>query len=436
MAAPNLGFDFEREAQGFRFVIGQPAFRLIWFAQLASQLADKFVMFSLIVLAYRLSGVSTPVAVTLLSYTAPAIVVAPLAGVIADRHDRKLIMVSANFARAALVALIPAATLFPVLSGSFYHLLLITFLFSAAGQLFSPAEAAAIPTVLPKKALLTANSMALMTMVLTLVVGGALAPLVSRLNLYAPYWWAVGLFALAGLLILAAPIPRFGRGSQLVRRRFFHQLGVELKEGIDALGASPVLRLSFAQLTLAVLVLFMMFTLAPAYVSTVLGLNSQDSYLILVPATLGAILSGVVLGQFGRRLRRSQLLVASLVATGLTLLSLASVPLFMREISTLRESTRLFGAAFSFLLGLEFGALMIPSATYLMEHTTDSVRGRIFSLLYMVYNGVTAVPVLLAAALADTVGTNRVVGGLGLLLVGVGLGVSRAARRIFEPVET
>src|SRR5712692_10838889 len=138
MAAPNLGFDFEREAQGFRFVIGQPAFRLIWFAQLASQLADKFVMFSLI----------------------------------------------------------PAATLFPVLSGSFYHLLLITFLFSAAGQLFSPAEAAAIPTVLPKKALLTANSMALMTMVLTLVVGGALAPLISRIDLYAPYWWGVVLFAL------------------------------------------------------------------------------------------------------------------------------------------------------------------------------------------------------------------------------------------------
>jgi len=52
---------------GFRFVLSQPAFRLIWFAQLAAQLADKFLMFSLIILAYHVAGGSTPVAITLLA---------------------------------------------------------------------------------------------------------------------------------------------------------------------------------------------------------------------------------------------------------------------------------------------------------------------------------------------------------------------------------
>src|SRR5207302_3774566 len=102
------------------------------------------------------------------------------------------------------------------------------------------AEAAAIPTVVSRDALLTANSMVLATMVITLVIGAPLAPIVSRLDLYAPYWIAVALFASAGLLITFARIPRIVRDSAPVERHPFKQLAVELKEGMDALRKSPV----------------------------------------------------------------------------------------------------------------------------------------------------------------------------------------------------
>ena len=49
---------------GFRGALRHTAFRNIWFAQLAAQLADKFLLFSLIILAYNISHGSTPVAVT------------------------------------------------------------------------------------------------------------------------------------------------------------------------------------------------------------------------------------------------------------------------------------------------------------------------------------------------------------------------------------
>src|SRR6266853_4100548 len=120
---------------GFRTVLRHTAFRNIWFAQLAAQLADKFLLFSLIILAYHISGGSTPVAITLLTYTVPAVLFAPPAGVIADRMDRKQIMMWANFARAGVVALIPLAALVPGLRGDFVHLLLITLAFAAVGQL-------------------------------------------------------------------------------------------------------------------------------------------------------------------------------------------------------------------------------------------------------------------------------------------------------------
>jgi MFS family permease len=103
----------------------------------------------------------------------------------------------------------------------------------------------------------------------------------------------------------------------------------------------------------------------------------------------------------------------------------------MRHLPELRGGVRGFGAACSFLLGIEFGALLIPSLTYLMENTEDHVRGRVFALLFMVINGVTAVPVLLAAALADTFGIDRVIASLGALLVLTGISVAGFARRVF-----
>jgi MFS family permease len=426
-------FKFEVEGPGgFRAVLRHTAFRNIWFAQLAAQLADKFLLFSLIILAYQISGGSTPVAVTLLVYTVPAVIFAPPAGVIADRLDRKQIMLWCNLGRAATVALIPLAALVPGLRGDFVHLLLITLIFSSVGQLFGPAEAAVIPTILPRSALITANSMALLTMVLTLVVGGALAPIVSRIDLYAPYWLAAALLVIAGTFILASDIPHLQRTTEppveAGRSRFQHMVA-DLKEGIDALRASKGLMLAFGQMSIAVLVLFMLFALAPAYVSKVIGISAQDTYVILGPATGGAILSAVLLGQFLRNIDRSRLLVGSLIANGLTMLALAAVPQAMVQVPDLRVHARITGAAFSLLLGIEFGAIMIPAVTYLMETTSDAIRGRIFALLYMVINGVTALPVLAAAALSDLIGTAHVIGGLGVLLLGGGAAIAIGGRR-------
>ena len=411
---------------GFRGALSHTAFRNIWFAQLAAQLADKFLLFSLIILAYHISGGSTSVAVTLLAYTVPAVLFAPPAGVIADRVDRKLIMVWCNLGRAAVVALIPIASVIPGVQNDFIHLLVITLVFSAVGQLFGPAEAAVIPTILPRQALITANSMALLTMVLTLVVGGVLAPVISRIDLYAPYWCATALLVIAGALIFASEIPRLERHTESPveeGRSRFHQMVVDLQEGIDALRASRGLRLAFGQVSIAVLVLFNLYTLAPAYVSKVIGIAAEDTYVILGPATAGAILSAILLGQFLRNVDRSRVLAGSLIANGVTLVALAAVPEAMKHFPDLQVHNRITGATFSLLIGVEFGAILIPAITYLMESTSDAIRGRIFALLYMTINGVSAIPVLLAAALADNVGTAQVIGGLGVLLLGGGIGV-------------
>lgn len=424
----------EEAEKGFRFVLRQPAFRLIWFAQLGSQIADKFLMFSLLILAYQVAGGSSQVAFTLLSYTIPAVIISPLAGVYADRHDRKRIMVYANFLRAGLVALIPIAAFIPPLSHDFWHLLLITFAISATGQVFSPSEAAAIPSVLPKRALLAANSLVMVTLVLTLMVGGALAPILSGVDLYLPYWIAALLFAAAGLCILMAHIPRLPPKLATGERLHpFTQVWVELLEGVTTLRNSPVLMIGFGQLSIAVLVLLMMFTLAPAYVKTVLGISPQQTYVILVPAIVGAIISAALLSRLVERWSRTYLLFGTLLAMGATLVVLAGGQVITERFPLLAGHTRIFGAICAFVLGLEFGSLMIPALTYLMEHTTDVVRGRVFALLFMVMNGVAAIPILAAAVLADIFGTTWVIAVMGMLLVLPALSALRFGPRAFAP---
>src|SRR5438128_3529548 len=241
---------------------------------------------------------------------------------------------------------------------------------------------------------------------------------------------------IAGTLIFASEIPPLARHTESPveeSRSRFRLMLLDLQEGVDALRASRGLRLAFGQVSIAVLVLFMLYTLAPAYVSRVIGIAAEDTYVILGPATAGSILSAVLLGQFLRQLDRSRLLAGSLVANGVTLLALAAVPEAMKHFPDLQVHNRITGATFSFLLGVEFGAILIPAITYLMESTSDAIRGRIFALLYMVINGVSALPVLVAAALADNVGTAQVLGGLGVLLLVGGLGVIAGGLHVHEP---
>src|SRR5205823_13415022 len=173
----------------------------------------------------------------------------------------------------------------------------------------------------------------------TLVFGGALAPILSRIDLYAPYWVGAALLAIGGSLIFASDIPPLKPTTEppvAESANRFRQMMLDIKEGIAAVRASRGLMLAFFQLTVAVLVLFMMFTLAPAFVSKVIGISALDTYVVLVPATTRAIVSAVILRQFLRNLDRARLLAISMIAFGITMLGLAAVPQAMTQVPDLR----------------------------------------------------------------------------------------------------
>ncbi|WP_125774084.1 MFS transporter [Antribacter gilvus] len=82
-------------------------FMIIWAAQLVARLGNGLTAFGLGVYVYRATGSSTSVALVTLAAFLPGVVLAPLGGVLADRFDRRLLMILSDaFSAVGLVALL------------------------------------------------------------------------------------------------------------------------------------------------------------------------------------------------------------------------------------------------------------------------------------------------------------------------------------------
>ena len=411
---------------GFRAVLANHDFRLIWFAQVASQLADKFLMFSLLILTYSISRESFHGAVLFLAYTLPSVFLSPLAGVFADRHDKKRLMFSTNAIRGALILLIPFSRYTPYFKSVTWHLLVITFLFSAVGQIFAPAEAASIPFIVGRQQLMTATSVFTSTVIVTLLVAVPLSTLAVRfLGTDSPYWVAAALFVLAAWLIqlVRAQLQARANATQVTNPGFLS----ELQEGLRVITSRPPVRFAVIQLSLTIAVVFSVFVLAPQYMSTVLRLRATDVYLFLAPAVAGMLGASLILGQYGRGFRRGRLLIAGLLSAGITLILIAILPGVLERFAP--QLLLAFPAVFGLIGGVEFGILFIPAFTVLQEGTEPELRGRIFGAVFTVVNAAIGLPILVAGGLADLLGVTRVILGMGVVLIGSGLTSALTGRR-------
>src|SRR5438105_13506990 len=85
---------------GFRVVLRNRHFMELWAAQLLSQIAQNIINFAVLVKVEELSHSTTQIAVTIVSFTLPAVIFGPIAGVWVDRLDKKSILVYTNVSRA------------------------------------------------------------------------------------------------------------------------------------------------------------------------------------------------------------------------------------------------------------------------------------------------------------------------------------------------
>ncbi|MCL6450587.1 MAG: MFS transporter [Acetobacteraceae bacterium] len=153
-------------------VLGNVPFAVFWGGQTVSRVGDAVRYLALSWLAAEMTGSAAAASLVVTLGYLPWILLGPLAGVFLDRWNRRTVMIAADTARAALVALVPALGLLGRLA--LWHLYACAFLLSVCGLFFEGAAEAAVPKLLPRGQLMAANSLLQFSDMASRVAGPAL----------------------------------------------------------------------------------------------------------------------------------------------------------------------------------------------------------------------------------------------------------------------
>ena len=181
-------------------------FLRIWSGQVVSNLGDGVHRVAVLWWANQATGSSTAVVAVALAASIPLLAMAPVAGVVVDRHDRRHVMIASDLVRLA------AAAAFAALAGT-GHLTVpvavaLTAVAAAASGFFSPALMASVTSLVPDDRLPTANSMIGGADAVAGIGGPALGGLLIGLaGTGGALWFDAGTFLLSVVAVAASRIP-------------------------------------------------------------------------------------------------------------------------------------------------------------------------------------------------------------------------------------
>lgn len=205
----------------------QAAFRNLWIGQSLSSVGDAMVIIVIGLYVTELSGSSAEVGLVLAAYMAPMVVFLLVGGVLADRTQRRTVMLWCDAIRAVLHALV--AVLIATGEARVWHLVVAGLCFGAASAFFRPAYSGLVPQTVPEELIQPALALTGASRQASLIVGPAIA---TALVVGAGAAWAFGLDAatfVISIAFLLAVHPR-ERGAPAERSTLVR----ELREGWKA----------------------------------------------------------------------------------------------------------------------------------------------------------------------------------------------------------
>jgi MFS family permease len=383
-------------------------FRRLFGAELIVLGSDWFVMVPLLVLLPELTGEKFWGGLVLAADTGISALLLPFAGTVADRHDRRRILICANLAACVAVLL-----LFAVRTAATAPLAVLAVgAMSVAKAFYTPAAAAALPNLVETEDLPAANAVAGAAWGTMTIVGASLGGLVG--SAAGPYWSFAA--AAAGLLGAAALTSLIRRPLQAPRAEApatWHSL----IEGLRYIGARPRIRALVTVKTAAGLgngVLIVFPLIAVLHGTGALGAG-------LLFAVRGA---GALVGPFLLRpvLRRGSWLLPALAASmslyGVGYLGISVTPWFPLVLVLV------------FVAHLAGGANWTLSSYALQREVPDRLRGRVFATDMMLAMVSIAVSQLVTAAVVDHVDERAILAGCGLITLIYAIGWRIATSRL------
>ncbi|GAA4592518.1 MFS transporter [Actinoplanes octamycinicus] len=386
-------------------------FRRLFAAELVVFGADWFVMVPLLVLLPQLTGHGFWGGLVLAVDTGINALLLPYTGTVADRLDRRKILIAAN-----LAAFLAVLLLFAVRSAATAPLALVAIgAMAVAKAFYQPASSAALPNVVEPADLPAANAIAGSAWGTMTVLGASLGGVVS--SVAGPYasFTVTAVFLLAGSLLTAlvrrplqAEKPVAGRPPASLRA---------LLEALRYIGARPRLGAlvtvkSAVGLGNGVLTVFPL--IAAAH-----GAGPLGAGLLFAVRGLGALVGPLVMRpMLARPAWLFTGLALSMSLYGLGYLGVAWTPWFPVVLLLV------------FVAHFAGGTNWVLSNFALQAEVPDELRGRVFATDMMLATLAIAVSQLGASAVVDHVDQSVVLAGCGLITVVYALGWWLATRRL------
>lgn len=362
-------------------------FLVIWLGQLISLFGSGLTGFALAVWIFQETGQATPFAMTILFGNLPRLLLSPLAGSLADRWNRRLLMILSD-AGSALVTL---SIVFVIMSGELqiWHIYLIATFNAIFAAFQEPAYTASIAMIVPKKNLARANGMVQMgqalEMVATPLMAGVLFVAIGLRGIvlidFASFFFAIG-----ALLVVKIPQPEVeppaeGERATVMKDVVFGWNYMRARAGLLGI----LIYFAFVNFLLN----FAVVLAGPMVLS-----NNPPSVYGLVQMTLGAglLAGGIVMSAWGGPQRgRIKVIIGFIIlaAAGLVVTGLHPWPVVI-------------GAG---LLILTFSVPMAsgPSQAIFQSKIAPAVQGRVFAIRSLVSRSMMPLAFLLAGPLADYV---------------------------------
>ncbi len=402
--------------RSFPAVVRNRDFFTLWMAQIISQTAQNGIHYVQIVLIETLTRSTAHMAIVILSFSLPAVLLSSVAGITVDRLSNKLVMLASNGIRVLTVL-----TYLLVLDrlGGWSLLLVIyavTFVSSAIGQFFAPAEATTIPLLVGEERLLTANALFNLTLIATVVLGWVIvAPLtVKAVGIKGAFVTVALMYLIASALLSRIPRdkPRLvvEAGASMLQTAW-----QELREGWRYVAAKRPILIAMSQLTMTTTLLMMMAMIAPGYATRVLGMQPEDAVFVFSPAGIGMLANTFLVGRFGYRFRREVMSSVGFSAMVITLFGLGVAGFDLPIWSTIPKLPIVM--LLSLTLGAEISLIVIPSETLLQEKSPPELRGRVIAVYFLLANLIAIPIMLLVGTMADQIGIPQVVIGIVLFLM-------------------
>jgi dTMP kinase len=383
-----------------RGVLAIKPFRKLWNSMVFSSLGDWLGLLATTALAQQLSGgdyakANFAIAGVFIARLLPAVFLGPIAGVIADKLDRRKLMVNCDILRTALYISIP-------IFHNYFWLYTAMILVECITLFWSPAKEASVPNLVPREKLESANQVSLLAAYGTAPVAALIFTFLSLftsainaafslnvtavdLALYAnALSFAFAAFTIWGL----REIPKGAAAKHAAETGIIKSL----HEGWKAVSGSKLIRGLIVGMVGAFVAAGAVIGLARTFVGDLGG--GEAAYGVLFGAVFTGLALGIALGpkifaQFSRR----RLFGASLTISGAFLVALAAIPNLVLAVFIV------------IILGAFSGITWVTGFTMLGMEVQDDVRGRTFafvqSLIRVVLVGVLAVAPLIAAAVGE-----------------------------------